>query len=288
MAGTPLDALSFVSTPVLDTGLVAFEAETGEHDRYVMWRAARELVDVTGRWPLLVWEGAPNLYRRDVYSHGDEVAAAPAAIIERGRAMSLADAIDKTQAVGAKSERLYATQEWDWHIERELGLTRARIGDRAPSSAEVARVIGAPDLGRLTHLLFDIEEHHRPTTAREPHPDCVPWQDEERTLVLLPTPHGYEVPAFADYNICAGGWAPGDGQPALIAALRSWEERFGAEIMVNGFTWLHLQVARPPTDVSTAHALAWELRIFGLPDPENRTHARDLIDRRDWYLQERM
>jgi hypothetical protein len=287
LEGTPLEALSFQSTPVLDTGLVAFEAETGEHDRYVMWRAARELVDVTGRWPLLVWEGAPNLYLRNVDTHGDPAAAAPAAILERGRAMSLADAIDKRRAGRAGDERRYAVQEWDWHVERELRLTRARIGDRAPSNSEVARIVGAPDLDRLTQLLFDVEEHHRPTTAREPHPDCVPWQDEERTLVLLPTSHGHEVPAFADYNICTG-WQPGEGQAALIAALRSWDERFGAELMVNGFTWLHLRVARPPTDVSCAHLLARELRLFGLPDPEDRTHARDLIGRSDWYLEYRM
>lgn len=50
----------------------------------------------------------------------------------------------------------------------------------------------------------------------------------------------------------------------LSAALRSWEDRFGAVLVELGFDSLVLSVAAPPTTASRALAVAAEHRAFCL------------------------
>lgn len=52
--------------------------------------------------------------------------------------------------------------------------------------------------------------------------------------------------------------------PALSAVLRSWEERYGAMLVVLGFDTLELSVAAPPTTEHRALRLAAEHRAFCL------------------------
>jgi hypothetical protein len=290
VAGTPLQDLAFARSEVLDTGLFCFEADV-PGDRYAYWRAARALVGVTGRWPVLSWQGAPNVFSRDQHSHGDLAEASPSAIIERGAATTLDAAIEQSLAWRTRPGSPPHWRGADWHrlVGMEVDRTRRRIGDAAPTPDEVARVVEESDEATLNRHLFALEERVRPTTTREPEPEYVPWQDDDDVLLLLPTAVGFNAPAFIDYNICARGWPARDGHAALIAALRTWQARYGAELMVTGDgSWLHLAVERPPADARSAFALAEQLQLFGFPDgPGVRSYARDLIGRTDWYLQER-
>ncbi len=275
---------------MLDTGLYSFEAEV-PGDRYAYWRAARALVGVTGRWPVLTWEGAPNAFYRDPSTHGGLADASPSAIIARGAVTTLDQAIEQSLAWRTRpaSPPPWWIAEWDRLVGLELDQTRRRIGDATPTREEVARVVAEPNATALTRYLFEVEERVRPTTVREPEPEYQPWQDDDNVLMLLPTTDGFSTPAFSDYNICSRGWAASDGHAALIAALRTWQARYGAELMVAGDgSWLHLAVERPPTDIKSAFALATQLQLFGIADgPGVRSYARDLIGRTDWYLQER-
>jgi hypothetical protein len=289
VAGSLLEDLAFERFDVLDTGLYSFEADVSG-DRYAYWRAARTLVGVTGRWPVLTWEGAPNAFYRDQYSHGDLAEASPSAIIAQGAATTLHHAIEQTLAwrTPPASPPPWWVAEWDRLVGLELDQTRWRIGDATPTREEVARVVAEPDAAALTRYLFEVEERVRPTTAREPEPEYQPWQDDDDVLMLLPTTDGFNTPAFIDYNICSRGWPAGDGHAALIAALRTWQAQYGAELMVAGGSWLHLAVERPPTNIKSAFVLATQLQLFGIADgPGVRSYARDLIGRTDGYLQER-
>ena len=78
----------------------------------------------------------------------------------------------------------------------------------------------------------------------------------------------------------------------LIALLRSWRERFGAELVAHWGNMLQLVVEHPPTDADTAWELAWEQTLVApctiwLPGTPLREYARSLIGANRWFLHER-
>ncbi|WAL66258.1 DUF4253 domain-containing protein [Amycolatopsis cynarae] len=78
-----------------------------------------------------------------------------------------------------------------------------------------------------------------------------------------------------------------DRVAALSAVLRSWEERFGATLIVLGFDELELSVAAPPRLQSRALVVAAEHRAFSVRtfsgQPGNlREYAAGLVHRRHW------
>jgi len=78
-----------------------------------------------------------------------------------------------------------------------------------------------------------------------------------------------------------------DQVAAISAVLRSWEDRFGALLIVLGFDELELSVAAPPRLQSRALVLAAEHRAFSVRSfsgqPGNlREYASGLLHRRHW------
>lgn len=283
VAGTPLAALPWRATPIPQTGWTGFEAPVPTADRRTLWETARALLPRTGRWPVLVFEGGENLYRRDRYAHGEGPAAQPDAILDRARGMTLADAA-AARHTGVHDD--YFRKEWEWIVTRELEETRRHLDAQdAPAREDLAH-LGPPDFDALDRFLFLWEERVRPTTGRVASGEFECWSQEECTLVLVPTPHGHEAPAFVDYTMASRAWQ--HGHDALIVVLRDWHERFGTELVVAGGDLLLFDVAWPPTDALAAYDLACEQsRYAGLPDGNRRHYARDLLGRTDWYLRER-
>jgi hypothetical protein len=73
-------------------------------------------------------------------------------------------------------------------------------------------------------------------------------------IVILPVDHGWEVPA----HLAWGGWNE-NPEPALhVAALKSWHERYGAELVGMSGDVLNLRVTRRPATRDEALELARE------------------------------
>ncbi|MFE4977976.1 DUF4253 domain-containing protein [Kitasatospora sp. NPDC056651] len=60
-----------------------------------------------------------------------------------------------------------------------------------------------------------------------------------------------------------------------VAVLRSWYERFGAELYYAGSSRLELLVARPPTDRRTAARVAIEQYAYATDDIQDLEQAGD-------------
>jgi hypothetical protein len=78
-----------------------------------------------------------------------------------------------------------------------------------------------------------------------------------------------------------------DEVAAISAVLRSWEDRFGATLIVLGFDEMELSVAAPPRLPGPALVLAAEHRGFSVRSfsgqPGNlREYASSLMYRRHW------
>lgn len=89
-----------------------------------------------------------------------------------------------------------------------------------------------------------------------------PGQVREALSCLPPSRIGLAVADRPADVLAAMGWLPGnwfDGIDQVTAALRSWEDRFGAHLLAVGFDEFKLLAERPPRGRSAAQHLAAEL-----------------------------
>jgi hypothetical protein len=77
-------------------------------------------------------------------------------------------------------------------------------------------------------------------------------------IVLIPTNDWTTVPA----HLRSGGWNSCPAAEYHVAALRSWRDRFGAELVGLGFDMMNLRVARRPQTRSEALDLAREQYVY--------------------------
>jgi len=77
-------------------------------------------------------------------------------------------------------------------------------------------------------------------------------------ILLIPTTESAAVPAFLRW----GGWNACPAPEYHVAALRSWHERYGAELVAIGGDVLNLRVTRRPQSRDEALALAREMYLY--------------------------
>jgi hypothetical protein len=104
---------------------------------------------------------------------------------------------------------------------------------------------------------------------------------DECRLVLVPAHCSSDALALI-------GWSAGAPLPLLCALLRSWEDRFGAQVVAVFGSELHVSVARPPVEAEHADLLALEHvlstadNIVDDPPTPFPEYARDLVGRTSW------
>lgn len=108
-----------------------------------------------------------------------------------------------------------------------------------------------------------------------------PWPRTH--IARIPTRDWTEIPAY----LRSGGWNDMPEPAALVAALRSWRDRYGAELV--GFTndTMNIRVTRPPASREAALELAREHYLFcsdALNELTLRELAALLIENDWWYF----
>jgi hypothetical protein len=104
---------------------------------------------------------------------------------------------------------------------------------------------------------------------------------DECQLVLVPARRGSDA-------LASIGWSAEAPLPLLCALLRSWEDRFGAQVVAVFGSELHVSVARPPVDAEHANLLALEhvlstaTNIVDDPPTPFPEYAMDLVGRTRW------
>jgi hypothetical protein len=96
-------------------------------------------------------------------------------------------------------------------------------------------------------------------------PAALAWADRkpqfaftsrDTVIGLIQARHGYEVPGLLSWNGAANYDLDGAHH---VAVLRSWQERYGAELVTLTGDQIELLVARPPRDPATIAQLAVEM-----------------------------
>lgn len=81
---------------------------------------------------------------------------------------------------------------------------------------------------------------------------------ESVVFCLVPTRNSFEIPAF----LRIGGWNSCPFADVHVAAFRTWQERFGAEIFAVTKDTIECLVLRPPKTKEATRTLAWEQYVF--------------------------
>ncbi|MCB0995739.1 MAG: DUF4253 domain-containing protein, partial [Acidimicrobiales bacterium] len=265
-------------------------------NQLVEWQTARELLRLTGRWPVIASLAdldVHTLFSRSPYAWGFDVDTSQARIVTRSEVLDTRDAL-------AARRVLHRHVSVASLVDREVGATELAIG-RRPSDAELTEELGvgitprpwvrkerSPTIGEVDAWFNEWagQDHPRLASLDPGYLDgFVPYNG---WLVFLPTASWWNTPAYLSFF---GAEGPG-GAECLIAVLRSWARRYEAELVAHHGTWLQFHVGSPPRSISDALVLAREQHIMAV-DTLSRAgvpvwyHARVLVGRPTWILHER-
>jgi Domain of unknown function (DUF4253) len=279
LEGTLLGGREVRPVPVPGTSVVGYELD-GDGDEQAAWKVARERVARLGWWPLVVDAFGADVYSREYYRSIEET---PQRILYVAQRLSPEEAVARRREFRGVGFPYSGAQ-----VDRLLSGFRSQVErrvDDSPSEAELDPYVATRDWIGLERFLLEWEEARRPTDDAE----VERLHALQRTgleggpfnLALIPTANPVEVPAYSGFWNCQGSI---DGHETLVAALRGWHQRFGAEPLSNNGVHFSFYVPRPPQDVYGAFELALEHRTFSDQDASLRALARSLIGNARWTL----
>ncbi|MEW6737065.1 MAG: DUF4253 domain-containing protein [Acidobacteriota bacterium] len=266
----------------------------------VAWRVGREAIHITSRWPVVVWicgsSGAgwavdlEKQFTRFPFEQeylSSRKGNIPYDIIEASKNLDL------DRELNRMSERF--TEDIHNCIDDFIEDTIGRFG-HGPVYDEVAKAIQEHRIYNLQDLeswFFNWEIAANGSLALQIEPQqlyyldwFVPPQYDDIALVFLPTSYSWEVPAFLSWY-----GAECTSSELVVALLRDWSDRFGAEIVCHYSTMLQLVTSRLPSSPAEAMRLAVEQYVIA-PDTvvggiSIRDHARALLHTHRWFLHAR-
>jgi hypothetical protein len=283
--GSALSGRAVTILPVPSTDDVAFAVACEVSEVLSAWRSARDLVSRTGRWPVVAvaWNGLDELFIRFPFDNGSGADTSVAGIVSRADRL---DPVDVLADLAAQDDRWDA---YEYLEPFEIPNTEQAVGS-SPSAAEVRAALGpAPSRAELDSWLLEWEQSRGGTVAsRTAHLEWFEPDGLALWLVLLPTTRSWEVPAYISFYGAEGE----GGAERLVAVIRSWHGRYGAELVAHFGTMLEFSVGRPPLSLQEAWQLAREQELIApcttaLQGVPLRQHARALVGRGTWFLHER-
>jgi hypothetical protein len=274
LSGTLLGGRAVTAVAVSHSGESGYELDITGLDVLSSWRAALSTCEELGLWPIVCDVSGPDVYGRRVYSGGREPAPSPRTILDQIEGVvwppSLPDATH------------YFDREWVEVVRMFANEAAHRVGS-APTEAELLNACPDPDYAALERYVLRWEEVRRPTTSQEP-----PGRFDEpllelgSTLVLLPNPDPWAVPAYLDFCYILE-----TDQALLARAMREWHERYRAVPYAATGVTIHFVVERPTVDVFDALEVAAQQLPFCKMDDSLRERARALYNASFWELYNR-
>lgn len=296
LAGTLLSEREIAEIPILNSGETAYAIPISSREVESAWRLCRSLMPQMGRWPVatLLWTrgGATwtdQILEQDLFSRFYYQEAPNPVDVSPRTLCTLADAVEVSDFLERQAAHRSAMVELDDVMEYHLEVTNSRCGvslDRQAIAS--ARIHGQPIGSELDLERFLLNWEMEQGVSLNPEDARQDWFEQDPTaLLLLPIAQGWDTLAYLNW------FGTSDvGAEYYIALGRSWEQRFGAELVAHYGTMLQCLVRRPPETVQEAWTLAYEHYLAGsctldLPGIRLRDYARALIGWDRWFLHER-
>jgi hypothetical protein len=262
------------------------------------WEVLRGLVSKTERFPLIAKTADIDGVYLDEPPHESDLADGDFAksVIQKSQGIDGGEELRNGRTLRGDFSPLRSSELFNWlekpieHPGHVLGGTMRRFG----SVPDVAEILALRTSGKLSTdadlerwlLHWEIEKFGDAAIAPE-WDGLVEWCDfssgEEYALVLPNTADSWEGLPYM-------GWYGAENNAATkLAALRSWHERYGAELVCSFATDLQIRVGRRPGTVDQAFDLAIEQHHFApdrriLSGVSLREHARALFSSDRWLL----
>lgn len=290
-----------MSTPIEGTGQTALCIEVHTH-ALALWEHLKNLVPTTQRWPVWIitnWnpqatisqeELASDIFSRFYFEEEEKderLSDSPLDIIQAAQGLYVDDLLIKINSDEGLSAEEYLKIAIE-QTQRKFGIC-PKIG-HAQQFLQTHALQTVIDVERW---FFDWEIEHCPHALELQENDLLhinwfePSSYEHEAIVLLPTPHGWEAPAyinwFASYR---------KNSQLIVALLKEWEEKYGAQLVCHFGTMLQFITAKRPKTPAEAFHLAWQQYMIApctilLPGISLREHARALMHTNRWFLHER-
>ena len=283
--GSVLAELGFELIDIPETDGSVFAVRLKDVDPFDVWQAARAIVDRTGRWPLLVDLAFSSLgglkeklldgdLDRFPFEDEDGNAQSPAQIIEASKSVDV-DAWFEAQ--GRDFDKF--EDDYDWvvdELESEFG--------RRPEESELDQSIPFT-AHRYERWAWD-RQREAGTLASPEEGRLGLFEAQKPALLLMPTAKPWETLAWASW------YGAEERHAEVVAVVREWTERYGAELFAHFTTMLEFTVANPPTEPEDAWQLATRHDLFAPstlapPGIAVRQYAQALIGWDRWFLHER-
>jgi hypothetical protein len=244
------------------------------------WRAARGVLEVTGRFPMITTDIAgPEGFVTGGH-HPDK--ARPIADILRE-----AEEIDVRSVFERLSQRWPAEPVTTTSCEYAIAETLMAIGVAPPIDEVIAGLDPGADDDDLEWWMLQWEVRHAESRALEyarslPEQSHLLKRDYDKTVLCLwPTEVPWHLGAHTPYFGADGEEA------AWCATLRDWERRYAIEVVGINVVLVALNVGIRPTTLREAWDLSADLIAWGGNGHEegNRRHfALGLLERQQWSL----
>lgn len=299
LKGTFLAQAPIATVTVADTWETVFVLDVGARAREA-WSLLRSCVARTERWPVLanlfanktapwaVQVRQADLFIRHGFSQENRNGRrgdSPDAVIEASAGLDVAAAF-----AGFRADDSITTEEYlEVAVQESVNRfgTAPRIDDALDFLSE-NRLYSFKDIERW---FLDWEIATFPAALELPEAGLahLQWYEprESHALVLMPSDRGWEVPAYVSFY-----GAHQCNSQFVVALLKEWNDRYGAELVAHYGTMLQFQTTRRPQTAEEAFHLAWQQHLIApcttiLPGVSVRDHARALLHTNQWFLHER-
>lgn len=301
LQGSPLAGRNIATLCVPDSPEVVFAIDVNGIDALQAWQRLRSLSAATGRWPVLTMLDTSDSGSWDTQVRAEELFSRFYFEEERRDARlgdSPADII--AAAAGLDIAEQFATFRADTSLTIEEALdialeeTLSQYG-KAPSIGDPQGFLARESIATFKalekwFLQWELAHCAEPLRLPEHGLSHIEWfepRDERQALLLMPSLRGWETPAYLNWYasyLCNSQF--------IVALLRQWHEKYGAQLVAHYGTMLHLTVSRRPSSIEEAFELAWQQETISpcttiLAGVSLRNHARALLHTDRWFLHER-
>lgn len=300
LQGTFLAHRSIATVAAADAQETALVVEVGSA-ALEAWTLLRSNIALTGRWPVLTtldvdrsipWQAQveqSDLFSRFGFDDEDlrgRQGNSPDAVVQASTGLDIAQSFAKIP----KDESITTEEFLEVAIDdtlRRFGAT-PQAGDALDFLGE-NRLYSVEDIERW-FLAWEIATFPGALDLPEAGLAHLKWfepRNDVQALVLTPSDRGWEVPAYMNWY----GAARTNSQ-LVVALLREWNEKYGAELVAHFGTMLQLYTTRRPDTWEEAFQLAWQQHMIApcttlLPGISLRDRARALMHTNQWFLHER-
>lgn len=263
------------------------------------WKTLRGMVDQTGRWPVVTlgwgWGGGAwkeairnaDIFMREPYQsemyEGNRGGLSPSALVAGSSQVDL----EISLAEMGKFHDEPLEEDLDFALE-ELESVYGKAPKRDEVLAQVDSLAPAARMDVHQYLHQWLLAQGCDPQVESGHIDWFQPNDEDTlAIVLLPTKHSYEAPAYLHWF-----GAESIGTEVVVAMLEKWHERYGAELACHYGTMLQFYANSRPTNLDDALCLAREQELIApcttaLPGVSLLDHALALMASDTWFLHER-